>query len=87
MMMMGGMMAWMWFWMVFGTLLFIALIVVVIWLLVRAFRSQRMPTTPPSYQRGSLPPVSGAETYEEGGRAYSYPEQPSTTYPQEQQGQ
>jgi len=84
-MMMGGM-AWMFFW----TLLFIALIAALTWLLVRAFRSQRIPMPPspllrqnqPLYQQGYSPPASESEIYEEGGRTYPYSEQPSATYPQ-----
>jgi hypothetical protein len=68
--------------MFFGTLLFIALIAAAIWLLLRAFRSQTQPTTgaywqqqnPPSYWQNAPPPVPGRGTYEEGGRAYRYPE-------------
>jgi hypothetical protein len=86
MMMMGGM-AWMFFWMFLGILLFIAVIVAVIWLLVRAFRAPRMPMTPPPYQQYAPPPVPGSQTYEEGGSAHPYPEQPSATYPQTPQEQ
>src|SRR6266700_3895535 len=96
-MMMGGM-AWMFFWMFFGTLLFIAVIVAVVWLLVRALRSPRMPMTPPPrpqqesppYQQGYQSTVPEPETYQEGGQTYPYPEPPSATYPripQEQQEQ
>jgi predicted lipid-binding transport protein (Tim44 family) len=92
-MMMGGM-AWMFFW----TLLFIAVIVAVIWLVVRALRPQRIPmTTPPGqsqgpspYQQGYQSTVPEPETYQEGGQTYPYPEQPFATYPhtpQEQQEQ
>ncbi|GHO82563.1 hypothetical protein [Dictyobacter formicarum] len=81
-----GMMFGMFFWWIFGPLLFLALIAAVIWLLVRAFRAPRQPSppwpqeAPQPYQRSA--PVPGtAETYEEGGRAYPYPEQPSPQYP------
>lgn len=94
-MMMDGMMMPMFFWMILGTLLFLAVIVAVIWLLVRALRPQRMPTTQPwqqqnpspPYQQGYSSPGSGSETYQEGGRTHPYSEQPSATYPQEQQEQ
>ena len=99
-MMMGGM-AWMFFWMFFGTLLFIAVIGVVIWWLMRALRPQRTPMTlpprqpqgPPPYQQGYQSTVPEPETYQEGGQTYPYPEPPSATYPhsphapQEQQEQ
>jgi predicted lipid-binding transport protein (Tim44 family) len=82
MMMMGGMI-----WMFLGFLLFLAVIVAVIWLLVRAFRAPRMSMTPPQYQQQAPPPVPGPQTYEEGGSAHPYPEQPSATYPQTPQEQ
>lgn len=85
-MMMGGMMMWMLLLMVFGALLFLALIAAVIWLLVRAFRSPRQPTmqqrqTQPQYERGYSSSAPGFEAYEEGGRTYPYSEQPSARYP------
>ena len=79
----------MFFWMVLGTLLLLALLVAVIWLLMRAFRSQKTPSEPPwqpqgpqPYQQGSHSTVPESETYHEGGQTYPYPEQPSAIYPQ-----
>jgi len=96
-MMMGGMF-FMMIWMVLGGFLFVALLVVLIWLLVRWLNTQRTPVGPPpwqqdysrgdqrGYQSPSYPP-SGTPP-QEGERAYhgspSY-EQPQVEYPQEQQ--
>jgi hypothetical protein len=83
-----GMMFGMFFWWIFGTVLFLALIAGVIWLLVRALRAPRQPQMPPPwYQQESPPyqrsaPGTGTQTYEEGGQRYSYPEQPSSPPPQ-----
>jgi hypothetical protein len=90
---------WLLFWTFLSSLLFIAVLGTVIWLVMRVFRSPHMLMTlpfwhqqkspHPPYQRGYGDPGVEPETYEEGGRAYSYPEQPSPLYqphpPQEQQ--
>lgn len=92
--MMGGMF-FMSIWMVLGAILFIALLVVVIWLLVRWLNTQHPPAAPPQwqqnareYQQGYRSPPSGMPP-QEGERVYhgsssSY-EQPQVEYPQIQE--
>lgn len=98
MMMMGGM-TLMFFWMGFGTLLFLVLIGAVIWLLVSVSHAQnryggspwQQMNTPsrqqfglPGYSQGYPGTVPGPEISEEGRRTSSYAEQHSVVeYPQE----
>lgn len=96
-MMMGGMF-FMMIWMVLGGLLFIALLAVLIWFLVRWLNTQHTPNALPSrqqeysqgyrqdYQSPSSPPLETSP--QEGERVYhgsspSY-DQPQVQYPQEQ---
>jgi hypothetical protein len=96
-MMMGGMF-FMMVWMVLGGLLFVALLAVLIWFLVRWLNTQRTPVGPQPWQQdfsrgqqqgyqSSPYPPSGTPP-QEGERVYrgsspSY-EQPQVEYPQEQ---
>ncbi len=96
-MMIGGMF-FMMLWMVLGGLLFVALLVVLIWVLVRWLNTQRTPVGPQPWQQdfsrgqqqgyqSSPYPPSGTPP-QEGERVYrgsspSY-EQPQVEYPQEQ---
>jgi predicted lipid-binding transport protein (Tim44 family) len=91
--MMGAMMGFM----LLGTLFFIVVLVVAIWLLVSFLNKRQtppMPYTPNPYQRyeqGYQPPQPLSETYQEGGRHDRYPQpkqefdQPYVPYPQEQE--
>ncbi len=85
-------------WMSIGILLFIALVAVVIWLLVRWLNKQQTPTMPYTpqrqdayqpYRQGYQPPQPPPETPRESGQQYQSPqpqyEQPQVQYPQEQE--
>ena len=93
--MMGAMMGFM----IVGTLFFIVVLAVAIWLLV-SFLNRRqappMPSTPPQnpyqrYEQGYQPAPTMPEAYQEGGQRdrSSQPkqqfDQPSVPYPQEQE--
>lgn len=95
--MMGGMF-FMMIWMVLGGLLFVALLVVLIWLLVRGLNTQRTPVSPQpwqqdfsreqqrGYQSSQYPPSEIPSQEEERVSNESSPEyeQPLVEYPQEQ---
>ncbi len=96
--MMGPEMFAMMLWMAMGTLLFIVIVAVVIWFLVRWLNKQQTPTMPPAsqrqdsyqpYQQGYQPPQPTPETPRERGQQYQSPEpqyeQPQVEYPQEQE--
>jgi len=93
--MMGAMIGFM----VLGTLFFIVVLAVAIWLLVNFLNRRQtppMPSTPPQnpyqrYEQGYQPTPTMPETYREGGRHDRYPQpkqeydQPYVTYPQQQE--
>ncbi|GAC1350161.1 MAG: hypothetical protein NVS4B9_16180 [Ktedonobacteraceae bacterium] len=82
-----------------GMLLCFAFIAAVIWFVVRLLNKKQTPMLPyipqrenayQTYEQGYQPPQPPAETYQEGGQQYSYPqsqqpqyEQPQAQYPQE----
>src|SRR5260370_23368628 len=97
-MMMGGMF-FMMIWMVLGGFLFVALLVVLIWLLVRWLNTQHTPVGPPprqhdtdyGYAEGYHPSQQPSEICQQRGRQYHAPqpkqenEQPQIEDPTEQQ--
>lgn len=97
-MMMNGMF-FMFFWMFFGALVFIALLAAVIWLVLRAVRSQSPPVMPP-WQSPVPPPYAQeppasqlyvppsspeTEMASQGERIYPPSEHPSPSYPHDQE--
>jgi flagellar basal body-associated protein FliL len=90
--MMGGMPM---LWMLIGILLCLLLVVAGIWFVVHLFSKRRhswmnAPSQPHdasyTYEQGYQPPEPSAETYQEGGQQYVYPQPPykqPTQYPQE----
>ena len=95
-----GMMSAMMVFMVLGGLLFLVVLAVVIWLVVRwqnQRQTQPMPDTPPAqnpyqrYEQGYQPPQPMPEIYQEGGRHDRSPQpkqqfdEPYIPYPQEQE--
>ena len=95
-----GMMGAMRVFMVIGTLIFLAVVVGVIWLLVRWLNGRQtppMPDTPPPqnpyqrYEQGYQSPQPMSDTYREDGRYDRSPQpkqqydQPYIPYPQEQE--
>ncbi len=95
-----GMMGAMMVFMVLGGLLFLVVLAVVIWLVVRwqnQRQTQPMPDTPPAqnpyqrYEQGYQPPQPMPEIYQEGGRHDRSPQpkqqfdEPYIPYPQEQE--
>ena len=96
--MMGGPgMVVMMLWMAIGILLFIALVAVVIWFLVRWLNKQQTPTMPftsqrqdsyQPYQQGyqpSQPPETPPESRQQDQSPQPQYEQPQVQYPQEQE--
>lgn len=90
--MMGGFgMFAMMFWMVLGTLLFIVLVTVVIWFLVRSLNRQKAPMMPympqqDSYRtyEGGYQPPERPETYQQESRRRQDASQPKDEYGQPQ---
>ncbi len=95
-----GMMGTMMGLMLLGGLLFLVVLAVVIWLLVRWLNQRQTPPisyTPPSqnpsqrYEQGYQPPQPMSEIYQEGGRHDRSPQpkqqfdEPYIPYPQEQE--
>ncbi len=85
-------------WMPMVMLLGFALVLVVIWLIVRWLNNQKTPTMPytrspqnsyQTYEQGYQPQQQTPETYREGGEQFHHPqpqyEQPQAQYPQEQE--
>ncbi len=95
-----GMMGTMMGLMVLGTLFFLVVLAVVIWLLFNFLNRRQVPPAPYTprsqypyqrYEQGYQPPQPLSETYQEGGRHDRYPQpkqefdQPYVPYPQEQE--
>ncbi len=81
--MMFGMDAYMFFWVVLLTVVCLLLIGACIWIIVRGLKKQKTPTTHytpqprdayEEYEQGYQPQQQPPETYQEGGRDYSYPQ-------------
>ncbi len=96
--MMGPEMFAMMLWMAMGTLIFIVIAAVVVWLLVRWLNKKQAPTMPYTsqrqdsyqpYQQGYQPPQPWPETSRGSGQQHPHPqpqyEQPQVQYPQEQE--
>lgn len=96
--MMFGMGVYMFFWLALATLVCLLLIGISIWLVAGWLKKQRAPMVQDipqprdpyeGYEQGYQPQQQPAETYQEGGQRYSYPqnEHPQAQYQEMEQGQ